>query len=38
MAYINASKPKFVECYIIKILSYGEGKGVARTDINKYIG
>ena len=26
-----------MDCYLIKILSQGEGKGAARTDINKYI-
>ena len=34
-AYTNASEPKPVDCYLMKILSLG--KGVARTDVNKYV-
>jgi len=26
-----------VDCYLTKILSQGEGKGAAKTNINKYI-
>ena len=28
MAYINASKPKLMECYLVKILSWGEEEEV----------
>jgi len=36
-ARTNASKVRLVDCYLTKILSRGEGKGAARTDVNKYV-